>query len=299
MADESQPPFRVHADDATYRKMLAEEATMWATSPMILENTEGLVPRRLQQVLNEQLTGRSDLHWFDELTARGPFAHAALLGATCGYFECRWLGGGASETLDVYELSSGVIERTEARLRDAGLLSRVRFIPADLNLDELPTSHYDVVWSASTLHHLIDLEHMCEQVRRALKPAGLFAFFEYVGEKRVQFAELRIRSCERALAEVPARFWRERREVRSPDIDSISPFEAVRSDEIAEVVAKRFETLHWATGGRLAPAILAVDLPAVALEAPELIERFANAEKRSAALGLAGCLGYGIFRRQE
>jgi hypothetical protein len=143
----------------------------------------------------------------------------------------------------------------------------------------------------------VELEHVCEQVRRALKPNGIFAFYEYVGEKRVQFSPLRRRLCEEALASVPEHFWRNQREVRSPDPGVISPFEAVRSDEIFDIVSARFDTVHWGEGAAIAAAaVWVVDLLRLGSESPEILDRFVEAEKRSMASGLGGCLAYGVFR---
>jgi SAM-dependent methyltransferase len=291
------PPVRVSTDDATYTDMLAGEATMWADPFLDFEHSEAMVPAQMQVVLNEALTGRSDTHWLDELVARGPFAAAATLGATSGYLEQQWLERRASAVLDVYELSKGVIRKTRDKLAAADLLDGVRFIEADLNLTELPERQYDLIWSAGALHHLVSLEFVCEQVHRALKPGGIFAFYEYVGEPRVQFDALRIKLSQEALAGVPDRFFRGAREVRSPDVSMISPFEAIRSDEIKTIVSARFETIRWSQAAVLVPLGYTVDLPAIGVEMPELLDRLMDAERASASSGLDGCVCYGVFRR--
>jgi SAM-dependent methyltransferase len=295
--DESLALLRHRTNDPEYKTLVAREAEMWANAYLDFERAEAMVPSQLQWRLNEALTGRAEVHWFDDLTNRGPFSRAATLGATTGFLERRWLERRASDALDIYELSSGVIQKTRERLSTPGLLKGVRFIEADLNVAELPAQHYDVIWSAGSLHHLVSLEHVCAQVHGALKPGGLFAFYEYVGEPRVQFDPLRIRLSEEALREVPARFWRGKKEVKSPSLDDISPFEAVRSDEIHAIVTDHFETVHWAQAAVLVPAGYAVDFVALAAEAPELVERFVEAEKRTLDSGLGGCTAYGVFRR--
>jgi len=282
--------------DEEYRQKLDREAAHWAVEVLDVERLESMVPPALQRLLNADLTGDPDLHWFEDLQRRGPFGSVAELGANSGWLESRWLEAGASEMLDVYELSEGVLAKTRARLGER-LLPRVRLIQTDLNHAELPRAHYDLIWCAGVLHHLVGLEHVFEQIVQALKPGGTLAFFEYVGEKRLQYEPERVRLCEEALRDVPDRFWRNGRGVKNADLDAIAPFEAVRSDEIYAVAAQRFRTVHWARTAVLSvAAFYSVDVLALAEERPDLLERLLAAERSSAASGLGGSLGYAVMR---
>jgi SAM-dependent methyltransferase len=296
--DRTQAP-SADAGEAYVRKLRAE-AEYWALTELDYERQEALVPRPMKRWLNAELTGSPELDWFDELVGRGPFHSAAQLGSSSGWLEQRWLDGGCSDTLDVYELSTGVLDKARARLSGADLLARARLIPADLNVVELPRNHYDVIWGAGVLHHLVGLEHLFDQIALALKPGGLFAFFEYVGEKRLQFVADRLRLCEEALASVPDAFWRNGRVVKSADLDLISPFEAVRSDEIHVLASARFRVLHWAQAAPLgAPAFAAVDFMTLAEQMPHELEKYLAAERQSAASGLGGSVGYAVFQRRD
>lgn len=51
-------------------------------------------------------------------------------------------------------------------------LKRVRFEQADLNTLNLPASTYDVVFCHASLHHVVELEHVAEQIRKTLRANG-------------------------------------------------------------------------------------------------------------------------------
>jgi SAM-dependent methyltransferase len=290
----------VRASDSEYASLLAREAAKWAVETLDIEAVESLVPARFQRALNESLTGRPEAYWLDDLIERGPYPNAAALGSTAGYLEERWQGRHASESLDIYELSTGVIEKTRNRLSRQGLLDGVRFIESDLNRATLPSDAYDVVWSASAVHHLVELEHVCREVTRALKPGGLFVFYEYVGENRVQFSAERIRAATEVAADVAPELWREERSIKRPSLDAISPFEAIRAEEIRDVVSAHFDVVHWGEAGVLmVPIFYAVDLHALDARRPDILDRLLEADRRELQSGrFKPCLAYGVMRRK-
>lgn len=291
----------VRASEDGYLALLSKEADNWASAALDVEVAESLVPVRLQRALNGLLTGRPESHWFDDLTDRGPFEKAAALGATGGYLEERWQARRASVELDIYELSTGVIDKTRRRLADQNLLSGVSFFETDLNRASLPAATYDVIWSASAVHHLVELEHVCRAIANALKPGGLFVLYEYIGENRIQFDATRLRLAGEAVAGLPESLWRNERAVRSPALDVMSPFEAVRAEEIRDIVSSHFDGIHWGEAGALTvPLFYAVDLLALDASRPDILEHVIEADRAELeARQLGGCLGYGVFRRKD
>jgi SAM-dependent methyltransferase len=245
--------------------------------------------------VNAAYTGNPDRRWIDDLVARGPFGRAAALGCDAGEVRA-WLASDGSERLDVYELSPGVIRQTGARL--GALRPRARFHPADLNFARLPAAHYDVIWSRGCLHHVVNLEHLLAEVERALRPGGLFAFVDYVGERRMQFDVARLARANAALREVPAR-WRRTDVVAPPRREALSPFCAVRSDDILPLVRQRFERVHEAATGALFPLRVCVDTAALEREAPEVAARLRAAEDAAShAPDARPCEVYAVYRRR-
>jgi SAM-dependent methyltransferase len=283
--------------DHAYRAAATREAQFWAgktlTSYDFLDN--GPIA---QQALNRAYTGNPYTTWLEDLIARGPFERAAVLGCTEGAFEFSWIRAGASRRLDVFDLSETVLARTSARLTTEFQGYDLRLTAADLNFLTLEPDAYDVVWSSSTLHHVTNLEHLCDAVAMGLRPGGLFAFQDYVGERRLQYAPERLRFVNAALARVPVRFRRTTATVSTPPPSDVSPFCAVRSDELMAVATAVFEPVHAGFGGALFPLWFFVDIPKLEREAPDILHDLLEAESRALAESSVAPPGvYAVFRR--
>ncbi len=247
-----------------------------------------------ERIANEALTGDATRSWLDDLAARGPFRTAAALGCDQGCPEGAWAARHASDRIDVYELSSDVIRRARAELPRG---ADVRYVEADLNFARLPPAAYDAVWSSGCLHHLVNLERLMEEVARALRPGGLFAVHDYVGERRFRLSDARLARVNAFLRDVPARF-------RHGGIDAVawqpmlSPFCGVRSDEVLSVAAERFDVVHRATAGVLFPLFLYLDVDGLAREEPALLERLRKADATPAD-GVGPAQAYAVFRKRH
>jgi SAM-dependent methyltransferase len=290
--------------DTLYATRLKSEAEFWGRSDLrggVFALGRPGSNDACDRMTNRAYTGDPTRSWLDDLIARGPYRDAAILGCDEGGYERRWLTRRGSTRLDVYDLSPDVLRTVRRDLAPAwrathGAGRRVRFIRADLSVARLPEERYDVIWSSGCLHHLVDLEHLLAEVERALRPGGLFAIRDYVGERRMQFSPERLARVAAALREVPARY-RRRDAVGSPHLSGLSPFCAVRSDAILPLVEARFEVVHKAVSDGLPALYVAIDLDAIEREAPDVLARLEAAERealRDPALG--PCTVYAVFR---
>ena len=130
----------------------------------------------------------------------------------------------------------------------------------------------------------MNLEHLFAEVERALRPGGLFAIRDYVGESRMQYDAERLARINRVLQQVPARF-RRLQTVAAPNLQQreltpahSSPFCGVRSDEILPLAEARFDVVYKAVSGSLFPLHFAVDLAAIERDAPEVLAQLQAAE---------------------
>ncbi len=289
--------FTVQPDDVTYPFKVSGECEHWARSAF--EGgayTRGAVSQRL---LNVAHTGDPDRTWLDDVLARGPFGAAAILGCDEERFDRTWLERGGSRTLDVYDLCAEVIGIVTRRL--GALAERVRFVQADLNFAALPAARYDVIWSSGSLHHVVNLEHLLDQVERALRPGGLFVLHDYVGERRLKFSPARLAGLNAVLRRVPPR-WRRYgvEEIEAPSPGILSPFCAVRPDAILPLAAARFEEVVRRFSGSLFPLDVHLDLDAIGREDPALlrhVEQFAANAARDPATPPPGV--YAVFRKRS
>jgi SAM-dependent methyltransferase len=162
----------------------------------------------------------------------------------------------------------------------------------------LPPRRYDVIWTSGCLHHIANLEHLFDEVQRALLPGGLFVVRDYVGERRRQFAPSRLARVNAALRTVPARY-RHSETIAAGRVEGLSPFCAVRSDEIVSLAEARFETVHKAPAAALFPLTFHIDLAAIEREAPELLAGLQAAEEEALRdPEVRPCTIYAVFRNR-
>jgi SAM-dependent methyltransferase len=283
----------VRPTDVVYPGKVQVEAAHWAQ--VNFSGGFSALVSGAERAANEAYTGDPDRSWIEDLAERGPFRDAAALGCDEEGYERHWLRCGASERLDVYELSEGVIRKVREGLglgwwETHGPRRRVRFIRADLNVARLPENRYDVIWSSGCLHHVTDLEHL---------------FADYVGEPRMQFTPGRLARINVVLDQVPARYRRVDAVVpptlqgNEDGILRLSPFCGVRSDEILPLAEARFEIVHKAVAGALFPLNFVVDIGALEREAPELLAKVHAAEKEALREpGLQPCGVYVVLRKR-
>jgi ubiquinone/menaquinone biosynthesis C-methylase UbiE len=254
--------------DPLHRAHMAETLTRTvalSTHPGMLERAAATRPME-----NAALTGDPARSWLDDLIDRGPFRHAALLGASP--WAATWLQRGASERLDVLEASPLRLDLLRRRL--APWLHRVRLWRADPDFVTLPRGAYDLVWTDAGLADVVNLEYLLDEIARALRPGGLFCIHEYVGEPRHCYAPARLARINAALRDVPDRFRRDGVEsIAPPSPSQLGPLHAARSDEILPLARARFEVVHEARTGALFPLLLHLDIPALAREAPDVLAR--------------------------
>jgi SAM-dependent methyltransferase len=129
---------------------------------------------------------------------------------------------------------------------------------ADLNFAELEPGAYDLIVSSNTLHHIINLEHVAEEIHRALTPDGVFLVYDYTGASGFRFAP----DQKRLFEAIYAREHERRPDAGLPhvtwhDVDegNNSPFEAVRSADVIPVLDAHLARRSIRTAGTV-PGLL-------------------------------------------
>ena len=177
-----------------------------------------------------------------------------------GRAEREFIRLGICERFHGIDVSSDAIE--EARQNARGL--DLTYETADLNRLVLQLGAYDLVLTQNCLHHVLELEHLAEQIWHSLKPDGCLWIHDYIGESQFQFSEQRLEIANRILAILPERYRRDRvrdrvlRTIARPNPGALaSSIEAVRSAEIVPVFGRWFDIDYrheeGAFMGRLCP----------------------------------------------
>ncbi|MGW4797064.1 class I SAM-dependent methyltransferase, partial [Nonomuraea sp. NPDC004297] len=80
--------------------------------------------------------------------------------------------------------SAVMLDRIRAAAREQGVADRLRLVQADLDAGWPPVGAVDVVWAASSLHHVADPDRLLRDAHAALNPGGLLAVIEMDGLPR-------------------------------------------------------------------------------------------------------------------
>ncbi|MFN7987074.1 MAG: class I SAM-dependent methyltransferase [Thermoanaerobaculia bacterium] len=212
---------------------------------------------QVQAVINRRVSGDPDvnpyLHFLrTRLAGRLPVPRALTVGCGGGELE-RGLArlGFATEHVGV-DVAPGAVAVAVEEARKEGL-SSLRYAVADADALRLEAASYDVVFGVHSVHHVARLEHLFEQVARALRPDGLLYLNEFVGPSRFQWTDRQLEVVDGLLKVLPEPFrvsvvdGRVKRRARRPTVTEViatDPSEAVRSAEILGVAAAYFEILE-------------------------------------------------------
>ena len=250
---------------------------------------------RVQAILNRRVSGDvlvDPYLWFlrTRLEGRLPVARALTIGCGGGDLERGLATYGFAASHDAFDVAPGAIEKARTAASEAGL-GHVRYSVANGNELSLEANAYDVVFGIHSIHHIERLEHLFDQVARALKPGGLFFMNEFVGPTRFQWSDRQLEVVNGLLRALPARFRRStvgdglKERFPRPTIAEMvasDPSEAVRSSEILELAEAHFELLEVRPYGGTVLHLLLHDIAgnfsASSPGGPELLEAIADLE---------------------
>ena len=125
--------------------------------------------RRAAMVILEK-TGAFINGHIDERLKRCPHPRLLSLGSGPGGMEISYAQTTPHAEIVCMDLNPEVLDLGRERAGQLGL--KMEFIPTDLNVVELPENEFDIVYCAASLHHIIELERLAEQIRKTLKADG-------------------------------------------------------------------------------------------------------------------------------
>lgn len=249
---------RVRAEDPEYQRAAAAEVEFWSRPHAFnVVQVEDSPDDALWRYNSLRFTGDAATPWHAVICRYGPFQRALVLGAAGMAQERAILASNPGVVATFVDLSEAALAKREREL-GAAFPGRVQTAALDLNFATFEPRGYDLIISSATLHHLINLEHVIEQINEALTDDGYFFLQDYVGEPRFCFPEKKRRLFEvlheraaRARGEPPSRIeWLEARG------EGFSPFEAVRSDETLPLLRQRMHEVQVRTSGAVAGLFL-------------------------------------------
>ncbi len=153
-----------------------------------------------------------------------------------------WLAtSGTAQFSHGIDVSPGAIEKARAETVSQGLSGRVTYEVMDINKLSLVENSYDGLFISQSMHHFENLEHICAELTKGLKPGAPIVIDDFVGPTRFQYSDERLDLMNRLLACLPPH-------MQKPPIERIpiesflkaDPSEGVRCGEIPGIIRKFF-----------------------------------------------------------
>ena len=149
------------------------------------------------------------------------------------------------------DIAAGALE--EARRIALKQNLDINYKQGDLNNIKLPRNTYDLVITQNCLHHVLQLEHIAEEIANSMTSNGVLWIQDYVGETQFQYTDERLYWTNKILSLLPERMVTNKlngkvtREVVRPEPGRlVSPFESIRSAEIIPIFLERFDVIEKA-----------------------------------------------------
>jgi SAM-dependent methyltransferase len=148
-------------------------------------------------------------------------------------------------TLECLEINPVMLERGKAIAKENGVLNNMRFVEADFNT-WVPGKQYDGVMANQSLHHVVQLEHLFDQVENALHQNGSFVISDMIGRNGHQRWPEALAIVNKYWADLPDEkkfnVLLNRFEAEYDNWDcSKEGFEGIRAQDILPLLIERFQ----------------------------------------------------------
>ena len=146
--------------------------------------------------------------------------------------------------LVLLELNPHMLERARAEAESLGIADRMTTVESDLNR-WTADGPADIYFASHSLHHVVDLEHLFDEVKRTLRPDGFLLVNDMIGRNGHQRWPEALELVNRIWSTVPERYRYNRIHRRfdttySDDDWSSEGFEGIRAQDILPLMLDRF-----------------------------------------------------------
>jgi 2-polyprenyl-3-methyl-5-hydroxy-6-metoxy-1,4-benzoquinol methylase len=156
-----------------YDRLIAKESHHWGEVSRDEQNPQIWHDPALFEIF----FGKEYRRLLERASAWGP--HILELGCGEGNLSLELATRGLNVT--GIDLSEQRIERARSKASALQADRRPRFITGDLNTIALPAASFDCVVAHDSLHHILSLDRLCDEVRKSLRPGGHFVVMDFIG----------------------------------------------------------------------------------------------------------------------
>ncbi len=152
--------------------------------------------------------------------------------------------GHESFTIDCLDLNTSMLSRGRLAAEPAGVSGHLEFVEADCNHWE-PALTYDAVLANQSLHHILNLEGLFEQVKKSLASGGRFIISDMIGRNGHQRWPEALEAVHEFWRGLPPSYRFNLRSGRYEELFqdwdcSTEGFEGVRSQDILPLLLRNF-----------------------------------------------------------
>lgn len=189
-------------------------------------------------------------HVANRLNAK-PGSRLLSLGSGPGGMEIEYAKQAPASHIVCMDFNPDLLALGRARAEELQL--DMTFVTGDLNTVDLPVGEFDVVYCAASLHHVIELERLAEQIDRTLRPGGALVTVDVVTQNGyLMWPETRA-VVNAMWSTLPERYRINHTAYDEARLDaaiweydtSMSGMECVRSADILPVLAGAFDIEHF------------------------------------------------------
>jgi SAM-dependent methyltransferase len=146
--------------------------------------------------------------------------------------------------IDCLDLNGAMLKRGREEATQKGVEDQIGFVQGDFNEWE-PAQEYDAVLASHALHHVVNLEGLFQQVKKALAPHGQFIVSDMIGRNGHQRWPEALEIVQELWQELPEAYRYNRMLRRQEDtfLDwdcSQQSFEGIRSQDILPLLLNHF-----------------------------------------------------------
>lgn len=148
-------------------------------------------------------------------------------------------------TIECQDMNAHMLARGRELAQREGVADHLRFVESDFNKWRAD-KRYTAIMANQSLHHVVKLEHLFDEIKRALHPDGYFVAYDIIGRNGHQRWPEALREVQRFWQELPDSYrvnlQLDRKEPRYGNWDcSGQSFEGIRAQDILPLLIERFD----------------------------------------------------------
>jgi|SRR5215510_7413264 len=208
------------ADRSVYDAMAARENEVWGKILPALENSQAKLE---DAAATAKLNANRHQSYLVGIAREKnlKFKHGLTIGCGAGRLERAVIEEGICGSFHGIDISERAIDSARQIAKERRL--PLTYEVADINFVKLPEKTFNLVAAQTSLHHILFLERVAEQIWRSLTNDGYLWIHDFIGEMQWQYDAKRISIANHLLAILPEKFKQNRitnvvtTEIKRPD----------------------------------------------------------------------------------